>query len=143
MDNGSTFLLGGFEMWRKINFNAQNIETETERSTLIKMPKKSKYEGWVFWYPTKLVRDEGGKGYNLSFSFSDTWEFKIFKQYKNGKGPEQVISIAEMKEAFGLSNDTIESANAAHDAKQNESYLNVTEPTPVDKEVEVDESLKR
>ena len=130
-------------MWDKMMFNAQNLETETSKATLINMPKKSKYEGWSFWHPSKLIRIEGGKGYHLSFSFSDTWEFKLFKKYKNGKGPEQVISIAEMKEAFGLSSNAIESANDAHNAKQNESYLHVTEPKPIDKEVEVDKSLKR
>lgn len=130
-------------MWERINFNAQNIERETERATLIKMPKKSNYDGWMFWHPSKLVREEGGKGYHLSFSFSDTWEFKLFKQYKNGKGPEQTISINEMKEAFGASNESIENANEAHKTKEEKSYLHVTEPTPIDKEVEVDESLMR
>lgn len=130
-------------MWERINFNAQNIERETERATLIKMPKKSKYEGWAFWHPSKLVRDEGGKGYHKSFSFSDSWEFKLFKQYKNGKGPEQIISIEDMKETFGISNESIGNANEAHKTKEEKSYLLVTEPTPIDKDVEVDESLKR
>lgn len=130
-------------MWHKIYFNKQNIQTETSKATLIKMPHSSNYDGWLFWHPSKLVREEGGKGYHLSFSFSDTWEFKIFKQYKNKKGPEQTISIKEMKEAFGASDESIEKAKEAHDAKENESYLHVSEPQPINKEVEVDESLKR
>lgn len=130
-------------MWERIKFNAQNIETETERATLIKMPKKSKYKGWVFWHPSKLVRDEGGNSYHKSFSFSNNWEFKVFKKYKNGKGPEQIISIEDIKEAFGISNEAIGNANSAHREKEEKSYLHVIEPTPINKDVEVDESLKR
>ena len=130
-------------MWRKINFNAQNIEMETDRATLIKLPHRSEHDGWLFWHPSKLVREEGGKCYHLSFSFSDDWEFKIFKPYKNGKGPEKIIGSEEMMAAFCASDEAIEQANAAHEAKENESYLRVTEPEPVNKEVEVDESLKR
>ena len=91
--------------WNKIRFNVQNVEAETERSVLINMPHKSKFDGFRFWHPKKLVRDEGQKGWGLSFSFTD--EF-VFKLVKNGKGrfnsrdviDEKTITAAEMMEVF-------------------------------------------
>ena len=91
--------------WIKCNLNVQNIETETEKAVLIKMPHKSNYDGFKFWHPKKLVREAGGKGYFLTFSFTDEFEFKIFK---NGNGrynqrdiiSETVISAAEMAVQF-------------------------------------------
>ena len=130
-------------MWDKIYFNKQNVKTETEKATLIKLPHASKYDDYLFWHPTKLIREEGGKGYHLSFSFQDDWEFKVFKLYKNKKGPEKILSVQEMKEAFRSSSATIAQANEIHEQKQQESYLRVTEPVPIDKDVEVDPSLKR
>lgn len=91
--------------WIKCNLNAQNIETETDKAVLIKMPHKSAYDGFKFWHPKKLVREAGGKGYFYTFSFTDEFEFKLFK---NGNGrynqrdiiSETVISADEMAEQF-------------------------------------------
>ena len=130
-------------MWDKIYFNAQNIETETGKATLIKMPNKSAYKDMAFWHPSKLVREEGGKGYHLSFSFSDTFEFKVFKQYKDGTKRELVLSPDQMREAFGPSDETIEHAVDAEETKLQEHYLRVSEPAKIDGEIEVDASLKR
>lgn len=125
-------------MWKKIRFNAQNIEHETGKATLIKMPNKSEYKGWMFWHPSKLVREEGGKGYWLSFSYTDEWDFKIFK----GKGQyrkEIELDVEDMEEAFGVVNDEI----GTRQTNDDKSYLEVTEPKPINKEVEVDDELKR
>ena len=130
-------------MWDKIYFNAQNIETETDKSILIKMPSKSAYEGMMFWHPTSLVREEGGKGYHLSFSLSDTWQFKVFKQYKNKTKREIILSPDQMREAFGISDEAIKRAVEAEESSREEHYLIVSEPAAIDKDVEVDESLKR
>ena len=130
-------------MWDKIYFNAQNIETETKKSILIKMPSKSAYEGMMFWHPASLVREEGGKGYHLSFSLSDTWQFKVFKQYKNKTKREIILSPDQMREAFGISDEAIKRAVEAEESSHEEHYLIVSEPAAIDKDVEVDESLKR
>lgn len=58
-------------VWQKIFTNSQNIKAESRGSYLIQMPKKSSYKGWAFWHPKKLVREQGGKGYYISFSFTD------------------------------------------------------------------------
>lgn len=134
-------------MWKSINFNAQNIECESDKATLIKMPNNSNYEGYVFWHPSKLVREIGGKGYHLSFSFTDDFKFKVFK---SGKGKhnfrkiikETELSAEEMLEEFGVVNESIENSEAKHKAKEEKSYLIVEEPLKIDKEIQIEDELK-
>lgn len=123
-------------MWKKIKFNAQNIEHETGKATLIKMPNKSEYKGYTFWHPSKLVREEGGKGYFVSFSYTDSFEFKVFKTGKNRNVlDEQFLSPSEMEEAFNVVDEQI-SSNV-------DSFLEVKEPSKVTKEVELKEDLMK
>lgn len=68
-------------MWHKITISANSIEASTDKAVLIKMKHKSNYDGFVFWHPKKLVREEG-KAY--TFSFNDDFKFKL-KKYGQGK----------------------------------------------------------
>lgn len=88
--------------WKTINFNKQNIEHETAKAVLIKMPNNSEYKGYKFWHPSKCVRTSSeGKGYLKMFSATKEWEFTIFKTNKNGeKTNEETLSFEEMQEAF-------------------------------------------
>lgn len=123
-------------MWKSIKFNAQNVKFETANSVLIKMPNKSSYAGYMFWHPAKLVRVLGGKGYFLSFSYTDEFEFKVFKQGKNRQiTAEAILSPEEMEEAFEIVNGQL--------SDMDECYLDVTEPTKIDKEVEIREELRK
>ena len=123
-------------MWKSIKFNAQNIEFETAKAVLIKMPNKSDYAGYMFWHPSKLVRTIGGKGYFKSFSYTDEFEFKIFKQGKNRKiTAEAWLSPEEMEEAFGIVNEQLSSTD--------ECYLEVTEPIKIDDKVEIRAELRK
>lgn len=122
--------------WKSIKFNAQNIEVETARAVLIKMPNKSDYTGYMFWHPSKLVRTIGGKGYFKSFSYTDEFEFKLFKQGKNRKiTAEAFLSPEEMEEAFEIVNEQLSGTD--------ECYLEVTEPIKIDDNVEIRAELRK
>lgn len=127
-------------MWKNININLQNIETETSKSVLIKMPNKSQYAGYKFWHPAKLVRD-GRNSYAKSIGYTDDFTFKL-KKYGNGKWnkneviSEIEISAAEFEKAFNVMDENITAPQ-----KDTESYLIVDEPEKVEMEVKIDEQL--
>lgn len=122
--------------WKSIKFNAQNIEFETAKAVLINMPNKSDYAGYMFWHPSKLVRTIGGKGYFKSFSYTDEFEFKVFKQGKNRRiTAETLLSPEEMEEAFEVVNEQLSGTD--------ECYLEVTEPIKVDDEVRIVAELRK
>lgn len=122
--------------WKSIKFNAQNIEFETAKAVLIKMPNKSDYAGYMFWHPSKLVRTIGGKGYFKSFSYTDEFDFKVFKQGKNRQiTAEEFLSPEEMEEAFEIANEQLSGTD--------ECYLEVTEPTKIDDKVEIRAELRK
>ena len=123
-------------MWNKVYFNSQNIEHETAKAVLIKMPNKSEYAGYKFWHPSKLVREEGGNGYHMSFSFTEEFEFTLRKYGKNRQiTAEIILDWKEMLKAFEQVNEQI----SGHE----ETYLEVAEPDKVDRMVKVREELTR
>lgn len=127
-------------MWKNIEINIQNIEADTGKATLIKMPNTSDYAGYKFWHPSKLVR-YGSNSYARSIGYTDEFTFKLFK---NGNGKhnkfdvidEIEIDVEEFEKAFGC----MESCTRAKDKE--ESYLIVKEPEKIEKEIKIEESLK-
>ncbi len=65
--------------WKNVTANSNLIQAETERAVLIKLPKSE----LKFWHPRKCVRTNGKNGYRLSIGYTDSFEFKAFR---NGKG---------------------------------------------------------
>ena len=126
-------------MWKNIEINIQNIETDTGKATLIKMPNKSRYAGYKFWHPSKLIR-YGSNSYARSLGYTDYFKFKLFK---NGNGKynkfdvidEIEIDVEEFEKAFDCMSDCTR-------AKIDETYLIVKEPEKVEKEIEIEEELK-
>lgn len=127
-------------MWKNIEINLQNIETETEKAVLIKMPNNSNYAGYKFWHPSKLVR-YGSNSYARSIGYTDQFTFKL-KKYGNGKWnktqviDEKEISVEEFEEAFNC----MKSCTRPKDNE--ESYLKIEEPEKIEKDIEIEESLK-
>jgi len=116
-------------MWKTIQFNKQNIEHETDRAVLIKLPNNSYYKNYKFWHPSKLIRSlKKGNGYFLSLSYTDEFRFKIFRNDKTSKeicGEELALCFNQLTEE----DDT--------------SYLEVTEPVKIDRDVEIISELER
>lgn len=79
--------------WHKLILNVQNIEAETERAVLIRMPHCSDYNGFKFWHPKRLVRESGGNSHLLILSFTDDFEFKL---NKSEIIDQRTISASEM-----------------------------------------------
>jgi hypothetical protein len=122
-------------MWKQIEINKQNIIYDAGSSCLIKMPNKSKYKDYKFWHPSKLIRS-GNNDYARTLSYTDVFTFKLFKQDKNFKKiDDKEINAEELENAF----ECMENCTRA---KSKESYLIVEEPEKIDKEVEVEESLR-
>jgi hypothetical protein len=108
-------------MWKKIEFNKQNIKHETDKAVLIKLPNKSKYNGYTFWFPSKFIDVIGGKGYFMSFSYKEDFVFNIFKNDKKIK-----LSSKQLEEIYNI---------------ENQSYLIVEEPEKITKKIEVKKEL--
>ena len=125
--------------WKTINFNSQNIKFETAKAVLIKMPNKSDYAGYMFWHPSKLVRDlQRGNGYFKTLSFTDGWEFRVFKEGKDKKIlDEQVLGPEEMLEMFDVVSETIERQS------NSKSFYEEEEPEPIVGDVEILDELRR
>ena len=128
-------------MWKSIHINETSIIRITDKSSLIRMPNSSNYAGYQFWHPNKLIREQLRKPYILNLSYTDEFEFRIFK---NGQGKynkykkidEKVIGTEELEEAFEKMDKNI-------NPRGNEHYLIVEEPDKIsfDFDVEVDEEL--
>lgn len=129
------------KMWKNININIQNIEYETGKATLIKMPNNSDYAGYKFWHPSKLIRP-GKNSYAVSLGYTDDFLFRLFK---NGNGKynkkeiidEIEIDVEEFEEVFGIMDKNIQAPKI-----DKESYLIVKEPEKLDIEVKVRDELK-
>ena len=126
-------------MWKNIQINVQNIETETEKATLIKMPKNSRYAGYKFWHPSKLVR-YGSNSYSRSLGYTDEFTFKLLKFGKGKHNKFDVIDeieidVEEFEAAFECMIDCTRK-------NEDNSYLIIEEPEKVEKEIKIEEELK-
>lgn len=80
--------------WKKILFNIQNIETETEKAVLINLPHNSNYDGWKLWIGKKLIK-EGSHSYTRSILCTESFTFKIIRD-----GDEKTLTANELEEVF-------------------------------------------
>lgn len=97
--------------WHNFNINKSQVEASTDRAYLIKMPNNSKYAGFKFWHPAKLIRP-GRHSAALSLGIEDSFEVRLFK---NGHGrynshekiAEATISCADVLAAFAATDANI------------------------------------
>ena len=129
-------------IWKSININIQNIEAQTEKAYLIKMPSNSDYKGYAFWHSSKLIRS-GRNSYALELSYTDEFVFKL-KKYGNGKTnkykviKEKEIDAEDLEDSFGVMNDNIKEKKPKYI-----SEYETHKPKKIEvKEVEVIEELK-
>jgi hypothetical protein len=81
--------------WKSININLNQIETVTDKSVLINMPKKSTYADYRFWHPAKLVR-RGRHSDAVSVSFTNKFKFNLFKNGKGRYNKYQILNKIEI-----------------------------------------------
>ena len=90
--------------WFKNRFHKNQIKHETDKAVLIAMPKNSAYNGYEFWHPSKVVKDDEKNNAIATFSYTDEWVFKLFKQKLVNKKWEKVSEIEltadEMREVY-------------------------------------------
>ena len=81
--------------WKNININKNLIIHDTGKSTLIAMPHKSDYDGWEFWFPSKLVREAFNRKDAMNIGYNDDFIFHL-KKYDT----EKDINVKEFERAF-------------------------------------------
>lgn len=82
----------------KIIFNSNQIDHETEKAYLIKLPKSD----LGFWYPKRFINFKGKNNFQIEVWFGNmSWEIKVIDR-KNKSSKNQDCSIAEAKEIFNL-----------------------------------------
>lgn len=97
--------------WKNININENLIKAETDRAVLINCPHNSEYNGFCFWYPSKLVKN-GRHSTAVSIGYTDEFTFKL-KKYGKGKYNsrdvinEIEINVSEFEEMFGVIDENI------------------------------------
>ena len=113
--------------WKNLNINKQNIDVETSRSVLIKMPHNSDFDGYKFWHTSKLVR-KGRNSNSVSISYNDEFTFNL-KKYGNGKYnkreviDEIEIDTEEFENAFNVMNENITSKKYVSDYETHKPKL--------------------
>lgn len=120
--------------WCKIAINRQNIIADTGKAVLIALPHKSKYRGYAFWHPAKLVRNNWCSD-KMSFSCTPAFSFWLKKYavhgYTEDAQDDFTVSYDDINEAFGF-------LDSADDFREPEIYT----PVPLEPEhAEADESL--
>lgn len=121
-------------MWKNLEINKNNIEYRTIKSVLIKMPNNSKFKGFTFWHPAKLIR-EGRQSNLVNMGYTDEFMFHL-KKYGQGRYNQKEvidskdITAEQMEECFDIADDSYE-----------ESYLIVKEPDKIEVKSGVNKEL--
>lgn len=89
--------------WKSIKANSNLIRATTEKAILIKLPKTD----WMFWHPAKCVRVAGKGGYLMTISYTEDFQFKIFRQGSNRNVlASETLTSAQLEERFNTDEDS-------------------------------------
>lgn len=117
-------------MWYKIIIPFQHIKKDCGHSLLIKMPKKSRYPNFCFWYPNRFMYDSPVKcHYNMGFSDQFTFVLKRYGARSLKILEEKTITAQELYEIFTGIKENLETAPKVKD-------YHIQEPTKLG-EIEV------
>ena len=105
-------------MWIKFFINRNEIEYDTGKAMLIKIPRSSK----KIWIPSVFIKESGNR---LEVGIPDTFKGKIGSKTANAEDISDLFS-----EISGNSGD------------DRESYLVVKEPEKIERKVEIPDELK-
>lgn len=81
-------------MWINFKINIQNIEAETDKAILVKIPKNASYGEFCFWVSKKCVR-EGAHSYEVVIGLNNDKPITIKRTGKNFKVLDQKELPAE------------------------------------------------
>ena len=131
--------------WKSVNLCEIQIKARTAKSILVKMPLSSKYKGFLFWHPSKLVKTSYYRGESYELLYTDDFTFNLFK---NGKGKtnkyeniaEKCIDVEDFEEAFKVVGDDFD--NYTDFIKS--SYYEVEEPKRIEiEDIEIPKELMK
>lgn len=82
--------------WKSIFIREKNVKKSGSKAVLVACPYLSKYTGWSFWHPAKLVFDTDQQGV-LRLRYTDEFEFRLV-QYGgfNNKIGEMKVKAEEI-----------------------------------------------
>jgi hypothetical protein len=93
--------------WKSMQINVLHIVNKTDQAILFNCPHKSKYDGYSFWRPAKLVRD-GKHSYAVKVSYTDDSELTLWKYGKKGNVLDEIkIGAPEFESMFAATNSSI------------------------------------
>lgn len=98
-----------------ININKNQIERSTGRAYLIKMPHNSDYDGFTFWFPSKLVnegRHDAALRLCIPASFNFTLKRTSPKTYK--VLDEAELSAHQLVDQFRQTDENIQGSDVAY-----------------------------
>ena len=97
------------KIWKGFVLFNNLIKAQTEKAVLIQLPSSSRYKGFSFWHPKKLVKS----GNMAMVLYTDDFEFRLKKygkgRFNNREVIDEIILDAEtLVESFSMMSETNE-----------------------------------
>lgn len=118
--------------WKSIIFKEKFVKKSGEKASLIICPYQSKYEGYSFWHPTKLIYTTNKPGI-LTLRYTDEFEFRLTKcgYFGNKVGDPMKVTAAEIA-ALDWGSDVDESELNPYETHKPEPLKPIKNPTALE-----------